>query len=192
LIEQAGALGEPPEDPLLLFSVLFGFWVANFVAFNGNVLRGLAAQFLTLAEKQGATAPLMIAHRMMGATLTTTGDFAGALAHYDQSLALYHPAEHRPLAARFGHDTRVNWRAVALWVLGYPEKALADTNQVLKDAREIGQAATLMLALRFASIPHIFCGNFATANALLNELLVLADGKGAFYWKAHGMSDKGS
>ena len=26
LIEQAEALGEPPEDPLLLFSVLYGFW----------------------------------------------------------------------------------------------------------------------------------------------------------------------
>jgi hypothetical protein len=26
-IEQAEALGEPPEDPLLLFSVLYGFWV---------------------------------------------------------------------------------------------------------------------------------------------------------------------
>src|SRR6185295_4396776 len=36
LIEQAEALGEPPEDPLLLFSVLFGFWVAKFVAFNGD------------------------------------------------------------------------------------------------------------------------------------------------------------
>ena len=30
-IERAGALGEPPEDPLLLFSVLYGFWVANYV-----------------------------------------------------------------------------------------------------------------------------------------------------------------
>ena len=29
LIEQAEALGEPPEDPLLLFSVLYGLWVAN-------------------------------------------------------------------------------------------------------------------------------------------------------------------
>ena len=34
LIENAEALGEPPEDPLLLYSVLFGFWVVNFVAFN--------------------------------------------------------------------------------------------------------------------------------------------------------------
>ena len=29
LIEQADALGEPPEDPLLLFSVLYGFFVAK-------------------------------------------------------------------------------------------------------------------------------------------------------------------
>jgi hypothetical protein len=27
LIEQAEALGEPPENPLLLYSVLFGFWI---------------------------------------------------------------------------------------------------------------------------------------------------------------------
>jgi len=35
LIEQAEVLGEPPEDPLMLFSVLYGLWVANYVAFNG-------------------------------------------------------------------------------------------------------------------------------------------------------------
>jgi predicted ATPase len=29
LIEQAEALGEPPEDPLLLFSVLYGLWVGT-------------------------------------------------------------------------------------------------------------------------------------------------------------------
>ena len=66
LIEQAEALGEPPEDPLLLFSVLYGFWVANFVAFDGDAVRELADQFLALAEKQGATGPLMIGHRLMG------------------------------------------------------------------------------------------------------------------------------
>ena len=36
LIEKAEALGEPPENPLLLFSVLYGFWIANYVAFNGD------------------------------------------------------------------------------------------------------------------------------------------------------------
>jgi len=78
LIEQAEARGEPSEDPLLLFSVLFGIWVANFVASNGDVARELAAQFLALAEEHGATAPLMIGHRIMGTSLVFSGNIVRA------------------------------------------------------------------------------------------------------------------
>ena len=57
LIEQAEALGDPPEDTLLIFTVLYGVWAASWVAFNGDVCRDLAADFLALAETQGATGP---------------------------------------------------------------------------------------------------------------------------------------
>jgi predicted ATPase len=53
LIEQAEALGEPPEDTLLLFSVLNSFWSANAVAFNGDAMLELAAQVFTLAQNNG-------------------------------------------------------------------------------------------------------------------------------------------
>jgi len=59
LIEQAEALGEPPEDPLLLFSVLNGFWLANYVAGNGDAICEVANEFLAIAEKQGTIVPLM-------------------------------------------------------------------------------------------------------------------------------------
>jgi predicted ATPase len=108
LIEHAEALGERPEDPLLLFSVLYGFWVASNVAFNGDLMRELAAQILALAEKQRATVPLMVGHRAMGTSLLETGDIAQGRAHYNQALALYDPAEHRPLATRFGTDAEVS------------------------------------------------------------------------------------
>ena len=39
LIEEAETLGEPPDDPLLLFSVLYTFWVASYVAFDGDAMR---------------------------------------------------------------------------------------------------------------------------------------------------------
>ena len=94
LIEQAEALGEPPEDPLLLFSVLYGFWVANLVAFNGDVMRELAAQFLALANKQTATGPLMLGHRLMGLSLLHTGDVVEGRAHLDRAITFYDPAEH--------------------------------------------------------------------------------------------------
>ena len=193
LIEQAETLGESPEDPLLLFSVLHSFWTANFVAFNGDALRELAGQFLTLAEKQKATVPLMIGHRIMGSVLHT-GAFAEGRAHLDRAIALYDPAKHRPLATRFGQDVRVaalSYRSWALWLLGYPEAALSDTSQALKDARSIGQAATLMYALVHAWFTHIQCGNYVAANAEADELVSLAEEKGALFWKALGMSVQG-
>ena len=87
LIEQAEALGEPPEDPLLLFVVLYGIWVANAGAFNGDAVRELAAQFLTLAEKQGAPVPLMVGHRIMGVSLMFTGIWSKvAITSIEQSI----------------------------------------------------------------------------------------------------------
>ena len=143
LIEQAEALGEPPEDPLLLFSVLYGFWAANSLAFNGDAIRGLAAQFLALAEKQGATIPLMVGHRLMGVSLMCTGDIAESRAHYDRAIELYDPVEHRPFATRFGNDTEVvvlGFRSWALWLLGHPVAALRDADDALRKAREMGRA----------------------------------------------------
>jgi predicted ATPase len=194
LIEQAEALGEAPEDPLLLFSVLYGFWVANFVAFNGHVVRDLAAQFLALAEKHGATAPLLTAHRIMGISLACTGDIAEGRTHFDQAIALYDPAEHRPLMTRFGVDASVSilsYRSWALWFLGYPDAALADADQAISDAREIGQAATLIYALFHGSWPYIECGNYAKAKAVVDEVVALADEKGALFWRAFGMVYQG-
>jgi class 3 adenylate cyclase len=102
LIEQANAFGEPPEDPLQLFTVLKGFFTANFVAFNGDVCRELAVNFLELAEKQRASYPLVTGHGLLGCSLMVAGHIAEGSAHFDQSIALYDPVKHRPLAASFG------------------------------------------------------------------------------------------
>jgi predicted ATPase len=194
LIEQAEALGEPPEDPLLLFSVLYAFWVANYVASNPEAMR-VAAQFLALAEKQRATVPLMIGHRLLGISLVHTGDIAEGRRHYDKAIALYDPAEHRPLATRFGQDAGVSalsFRSWALWLLGYPDAAFRDSDDALKNAREIGQAATLMYALGQAAVLYTLCGNLVTAAAHAQELVALAEEKASMHWKAHGMVRQGS
>ena len=196
LIERAEALGEPPEDPLLLFSVLYGFFAANLVKFNGDALRELAAQFLALAEKQEATVPLMIVgHRLVGSSSLLMGDIADGRRHLDQAIALYDPAGHRSLATRFGQDAKVtslSFRSLALWLLGYPEPALRDADDALKMAREIGQAPTLMFALIFAGVAYIDCRNYAAATAVVDEVVVLADEKSAAYFKAFGLMLRGS
>ena len=193
-IEQAESLGEPPEDPLLLFSVLYGFWVTKYIKFKSDALLDLATECLALAEKQGTMVPLMLGHRIMATSLTCTGALAESLAHYDQAIAIYEPAEHRALATRFGQDMRVaalSYRSWALWLLGFPEAAGRDAEQALTEAREIGQAATLMYALFHTSFTHICCGNYAAASAEANELVPLADERGSLFWGSLGMVVQG-
>jgi class 3 adenylate cyclase/predicted ATPase len=191
LIEQAEALGEPPEDPLLLFSVLYGFWVANLMAFNGDMVRKLAAQFLVLAEKQGATFPLVVGHRLLGTSLAHVGDLTQGRAHLDRAMALYDPAAHRPLATRFGQDVGVSilsHRSLAVWALGHVDAALADADQALRDARGTGEFAALI----YGAHTHSLCGNYATASVRSDEVVALAVEKGAALWKAVGMLVRGS
>jgi class 3 adenylate cyclase/predicted ATPase len=193
-IERAEALGDTPEDPLLLFSVLYGAWAANYVAFSGDVTCELAAQFLALAEKQGQTVPLMIGHRLMGTSLLLTGDIAKGREHFDHAFALYDPAKHRPLATRFGQDVRVSilvYRALAQWMLGHPEGALADADHAVEDARESGHAGTLMYAQFHASLTNVHCAKYAAANAKSNDVVRLAEEKGAALWKALATMQKG-
>ncbi len=193
LIERAEALGEPPEDPLLLFSVLYGLWVANLVGFNCEVMQELAVQFLALAEAQSATGPLMIAHRQMGLSLLHTGDIAGGRAHLDRAIAFYNPAEHRHLATRFGQDVGASslaWRSLALLLLGYPDAALADTGQALKIGRDSAHAATLTYVLNFSVFQHVYCGHFAAANALIDEFNLLKNQIGSEFVERMGAGVK--
>ena len=190
LIEEVEDLGEPLDDPLLLFSVLYGLWVASYNTFDGDAVRERAAECLAAAEKQSNTAPLMVGRRLMGISLTHTGDLAEGRANLDNAWQLYNPVDHRPLATRFGQDIGVAilfQRALSLWMLGYPEAALADCNQAMKDAREIGLTTTLMPALLYTSITHILCGNDEIANRQANELVALANEKGSALWKAFGV-----
>ena len=185
LIEQAEALGEPAEDPLLLFVVLYGIWVAKAGAFNGDAVRELAAQFLTLAEKQGAPVPLVVGHRIMGVSLMFTGNPVAGRNHFDQAVALYDPVQHPAFAARFGQDPGaavLGFQSLAQWLLGYGEGAAATADQALEIARNSGQVSTLMYVLFFMSPLHLLMGNYATAAAQAQDLLALAEEKGASFW----------
>jgi predicted ATPase len=194
LIQQAEALGESLEDPLLLFSTLFGLWGLSRIAFNGDVMRQQATQYLALATKQNATVPIMIGHRVMGISLLLTGSISEGRAHLDQAIALYNADEHHSLAAWFAMDIGVSilcYRSIALWLLGYPEAALADMRCATENARAAGQAASLMYALHHATLTHLQYGNYAAAISDADELAAWASDKDAMLWKASGKAFRG-
>ena len=194
LIEQAEALGESPDDPLLLFSIMQNFWAASYVAFNGDRMRQLASQFLALAEKQANKTQLATGHRLVGTSLLATGNLEVSRKHLERALALYDPAAHRALATRF-LDVRVlalASRCVTLWMLGFPKAALLDVEHALTNARQIGQVALLMYAEGHASLPLIFSGSYAKASMIAEELVKLADETHTAYWQACGAIHQGA
>jgi class 3 adenylate cyclase/predicted ATPase len=192
LIEQAQMLGEAPDDPLLPFAALYGIWFTFVSAFDGDMALNIAEQFLSLAEKQDAIAPRLIAHRIMGISSLFLGEIAAGRAHLDRAIALYDPTADRALSARFGVDGRVSilcHRSWALWLLGYAEAALADVDRAVEAARDTGQAATLMYALVYCSFPYFaWTGNDVAAEGLLREAVALAEEKAGSHWKGYGVA----
>ena len=188
LIEQAEALGEPLEDPLLLYTVLYLGWATNFGTFNGSALRTLSAKFLAVAEKQDDPFPIMLGHSLTGQSLVMTGSPAQARRHLEHAIGLY-DLKYRPLSLLYGWDCRIEalgLRSNAMWFLGYPDVAVADANQGLNEARDFGHAGNTFQALHNAIITHFLCGNYATVEALANEVFALAEEQNAPMWKATG------
>ena len=163
------------------------------------LLEGL--KHLKRALDQVATLPATLALRReeiklelaFANALALTGDLVDGKEHYDRALAIYDPAEHRPLTTLSGRDIRVALlasRAGCMWLLGYPAASRSDAERAIKNARETGQATTLMHAL-FGSHVYVYSGNYAAANASLDELIGLADERDAPYWKALGTAVRG-
>ncbi len=145
-------------------------------------------------REQGDAVPIMIGHRLVGCTSLSSGEIGASWTHFDQEITLYNPTEHQQAAARFAPDITlmsISWRALASWMLGHPEAALADLDRALALAREIGRAVDLMFVLIGTQPTRIQSGDYATARAELDEGLALADEKGASFWKAMGTMFEG-
>jgi predicted ATPase len=125
-----------------------------------------------------------------GNVLALTGDYVAGKAHYDRALAIYDPAEHGLLTTPSGRDlgvTLLSYRSGCVWALGYPAASRNDAERAIKNARQMGHAATLMYALARAAISYTFCRDYGAAHAQLDELITLADEKG----KALGTVQRG-
>ncbi|MHC4055637.1 ATP-binding protein [Bradyrhizobium sp. 25ACV] len=189
LIEQAEALGEAPEDPLLLFMALSTLSGTYLTAFNGDRACESAARLLALAEKQKDTLPIVFAHCRFGVALVEMGNFAQGLAHL-RTIALYDPLEHRETARRRSQDIRqaaLLYRSRAQWALGYREAAILDAERALNHARDTGHASTLMLALAPVCLTKLLNGDYVAAKNLSDELIQLAEEKGSIFWKSAGV-----
>ena len=147
-------VGEPAE----LFRVLWGVWYVYNMRGEHQRARELGEELLSLAQRIQDPDLLLEAHHALWAILLYGGEPAAARPHLDQGLRLYDPQRHRLHAARYtGHDPGVCCRVVAaqsLWLLGYPDQAMASSQAALELAQQLAHPFSLALALTFAAMLH--------------------------------------
>jgi predicted ATPase len=184
LVTETASVGTPVH-----FSVLFGLWVSNNTA--GNIAAGLehAANFLSSAQSQPSSGPLLVGHRILATSLIYHGDHRVALAHLETAVSLHRPDEHRDSALRYGQDIGVSafvMLSLALWHHGYPDQSARAADRALALSRQLGHAHTLAHALHFAGRATVFARDVATAYAYTNECVALATEHGFAHWAALG------
>jgi hypothetical protein len=129
-------LGEPSQLPVVLWGQFL--WCAQRA--EVQTAHELAEHLLTLAQRQADPALLLSAHATLGMTLFIRGEVAVAHGHLARGSALYVPAYHRTLVARYGLDLGVVARcfmALSLWPLGAPEQALAQMDEARTLAQDL-------------------------------------------------------
>jgi predicted ATPase len=140
-----------------LFPVLWGLWLFYEVRGVLQTARELAAQLLTLAQRQQEPLLLLQAHRAVGQTLLWLGELVPARTYLEEGIALYDAQQRRNLAFHYGPDPGVglrNFAAHVLWYLGYPDQALQTMNEALCLAQELSHPFSLAPTLDHSAWLH--------------------------------------
>src|SRR5262249_26524761 len=129
LYTRARALCERVGEPLQLFRVLWGLQGVYGARGAYPQERAVGEELLSLAQRLQNPDLLLEAHHALWSTLFFGGELVAARSHQAQGLRLYDAQRHRGHAALYsGHDPGVCGglhAGLCLWLLGYPDQALA-------------------------------------------------------------------
>jgi predicted ATPase len=104
---------------------------------------------LRLKQQTHDPALAVIAHSALGATWFCLGTLPAARQHLEAGIALYTPDQRCAPVFRMGQDPGVTCRVYAaftLWLLGYPEQALACLHEALASAHALSHPPSLAFA----------------------------------------------
>jgi adenylate cyclase len=94
------------------------------------------------------------------------GEFRNSCDHRDKCISLYRKSEHIQLARELGDDPVViasMYKALSLWFLGFPDKAIAVCREGLSLAYELKHAFTIAQAEFYAAWLHAYLRDYETA-----------------------------
>jgi predicted ATPase len=189
LLRAKTLIGES-TNPSQKFAVLYGIWASYYVGGDVAKQRHAAAEFLTEAERHGASSTLSLAHRVLGTTYVSMGEFESARRHLEQARVLYDPEDHPDFLYEYGQDigaATLCYLCWALWHLGYVDQASKVAIEAVARAKTLSHPHTLAYTICHAQgMMDIFRRSPADARIYAGQVVSLCTEHAFPFWAAGG------
>lgn len=176
------------------FPVLWGLWAFHRDRGEIRMAQTLAEECLQLAEQTHEAGMLCEAHYAVGSTVLLRGELVRARAVLEQSLAHYQPQHHALTPLYAGLNPKVlslDYTALTLWVLGYPEQALTRVYEALHLAQELSHPHSLAVALTWTAMLHSERGDGHLIEEHADALVALSSEHGFSFFLGVGTVFRG-
>jgi class 3 adenylate cyclase/predicted ATPase len=187
---QAYALGQQAGETSQLAQVVLGLWRCYNTRAQLHTAQEFGEILLRLAQRVPDPALAVLAHYALGATRFYLGALPAARQHLEEAIAGYTPDQRHTLT--FRQDPWVTchyYAAWSLWLLGYPEQALARVQEALALARALSHPYSLANSWCYAAYVAQFRRDVP---AVHEEATVgLSTEHGSPLWRAVGTSLRG-
>jgi predicted ATPase/energy-coupling factor transporter ATP-binding protein EcfA2 len=179
-------LGETPQR----FVMMWGNYAFHVVRGDFRLCADLAEEAMAFGERLNDPGILMEALFLRGLAMLYRGDFSGAHKWCERSITKYDDRARTAYWAKLiGEDAGVTNRcylALALWHLGYPERALQLSREALTLAREINHSFSLEYALHHIGWLYQLCRLGVETEKAGEEQIRIATDQGFPFWHATG------
>jgi class 3 adenylate cyclase/predicted ATPase len=153
------------------------------LAFRGEFdsAQRLDEDLLRLSRERNDSAGMVLGHDCSGRDLLLAGRFASARSHLEEVLVLYDPISHGSLVQQTGSYPQVisqGYLAIALFCLGFPDGAFAQSNAAVAEARRLAHPPTLTVSLSTDCRLLSLSGDSATLDEQASQLIAVATEQG--------------
>jgi predicted ATPase len=191
---RARALCEQVQEAPPLFLVLWGLWMFYVVRSDLRKSSELAERLFKMAERAADPTLLLEARLALAVTSLSLGDSSATHEYMLQGIALYDQSKHSSYTDLYGQDPGVSclaFGAVALWLLGYPDRAVERSREAVTLGRELGHPTTRALTLHFASMLRQYRREGAAVQESAEAATAIATEHGLSLWLAIGQFMRG-
>ncbi len=152
----------------------------------------LDEDLLRLSCERNDAAGIVLGHDCSGRDLLIAGSFASSRSHFAEVLALYDPISHGSLLHQTGSDPRAvsrGYLGIALFCLGFPEQALAQSNTAIAEA--LAHPPTLTVSLAQSARLLSLTGDNAALDERATQLIAVATEQGFPLYRTLGTIYRG-